>query len=178
LVLGGWNVIEMLPSASDCLITFSMQEAPAPANGYFADHIENLCRSFRHWSGRELIAPVDGMELAEALYRHAAVVLSHNTAADPLFNYANLAGQELFEMSWETVITTPSRHSAEPVERTERARLMEAVTSRGFIDDYRGVRVSASGKRFLIEQATVWNVIDADGDLIGQAATFDHWISL
>lgn len=154
-----------------------MQDAPAPANGYHAEHVKNLCRSFRHWTGRALIEPKDGMELAESLYRHPAVVLSHKTGVDdPLFNYANLAGQELFEMSWETVIATPSRHSAEPLERTERARLMEAVTARGFIDDYRGVRVSSSGKRFLIEQATVWNVIDPTGELIGQAATFDQWI--
>lgn len=153
-----------------------MQDAPAPANGFHAKHVKNLCRSFRHWTGRELIESSAGMSLAESLYRHPAVILSHNTAADPLFNYANLAGQELFEMSWETVIKTPSRHSAEPVERSERARLMEAVTNRGFIDDYRGVRVSASGKRFLIEQATVWNVIDDAGELIGQAATFDRWV--
>ncbi len=155
-----------------------MQDAPAPANGFHANHIKYLCRSFRHWTGRELIKPSAGMDLAESLYRNPAVVLSHNTADDPLFNYANLAGQELFEMSWETVLKTPSRHSAEPVERTERARLMEAVTTRGFIDDYRGVRVSASGKRFLIKQATVWNVIDDAGKLIGQAATFDHWVPL
>ncbi|MEA3642760.1 MAG: MEKHLA domain-containing protein [Lamprobacter sp.] len=47
-----------------------------------------------------------------------------------------------------------------------------AVAERGFIDDYRGVRVSASGRRFMIEQASVWNLTDAQGRPAGQAATF------
>ncbi len=155
-----------------------MQSELAQANGFHANHVQNLCRSFRHWTGQDLIKPLGELPLAESLYHASAVVLSHNTAPDPLFTYANLSGQKLFEMSWATVLQTPSRHSAEPVERSERARLMEAVTLRGFINDYRGVRVSASGKRFLIEQAIVWNVIDEEGALIGQAATFDHWITL
>ncbi|GAB5558591.1 MAG: MEKHLA domain-containing protein [Synoicihabitans sp.] len=155
-----------------------MSAEPAASNGFLNDHVIALCRSFRHWTGRDLIVREDRQELAKALYHSPAVVLSHNTLPDPLFTYANLAGQQLFEMSWETVLQTPSRHSAEPVERSERARLMEAVTTRGYIDDYRGVRISSTGKRFLIEQAVVWNVIDESGVLIGQAATFDRWESL
>lgn len=153
-------------------------DEPSFSHDFHAAHVERLADSYRKWTGRELVESTSDLSLAEVVYRSPAVILSHNTAPDPLFNYANLAGQGLFEMSWETVISTPSRHSAEPVERTERARLMEAVTARGFIDDYRGVRVSASGKRFLIEQATVWNVLDSSEQLIGQAASFDHWIPL
>jgi hypothetical protein len=53
--------------------------------------------------------------------------------------------------------------------------LLEAVTRHGFIDDYRGVRVSQSGRRFLIENATVWNLLDEAGAPYGQAATFSVW---
>lgn len=55
---------------------------------------------------------------------------------------------------------------------------MAAVQAHGFIDDYSGIRISASGKRFMIERATVWNVFDADGILHGQAATFIDWRDL
>ena len=49
------------------------------------------------------------------------------------------------------------------------------VSRDGYIDDYRGVRISATGKRFMIEEAVVWNLIDAAGGHHGQAATFSRW---
>jgi hypothetical protein len=42
----------------------------------------------------------------------------------------------------------------------------------GFIDDYAGTRISATGRRFRIERAVVWNLIDAAGVRHGQAAMF------
>jgi hypothetical protein len=53
--------------------------------------------------------------------------------------------------------------------------LLERVTRDGFIADYSGIRIAASGRRFRIERAVVWNLIDADGTRHGQAATFDCW---
>ncbi len=69
----------------------------------------------------------------------------------------------------------PSRYSAEPLAREERARLLAQVARQGYTDDYAGVRVSASGRRFLVRRATVWNLIAPDGALCGQAATFAEW---
>jgi hypothetical protein len=73
---------------------------------------------------------------------------------------------------------TPSRLSAEFAERADRDRLLQAVARRGFIDDYAGVRVSSTGRRFRIEQAAVWNLVDAAGDIHGQAAAFARWTDL
>lgn len=100
------------------------------------------------------------------------------TEPDPLFNDANLTAQRLFEMTWAQITAMPSRLSAEPLSREERARLLAAVAERGFIEDYRGVRVSSTGRRFMIEQATVWNLTDAKDCPAGQAATFAAWILL
>jgi hypothetical protein len=72
----------------------------------------------------------------------------------------------------------PSRLTAEDKIREERAALMKRVTEYGYIDDYSGVRISKSGKRFLIEQATVWNLMDSEGVYHGQAALFSDWIPL
>ena len=61
-------------------------------------------------------------------------------------------------------------------DRRERARLLDAVRTQGLIDDYTGIRISASGRRFRIDRATVWNLVDQDGRYRGQAACFDAWI--
>jgi len=49
------------------------------------------------------------------------------------------------------------------------------VRDNGFIDDYSGIRISLNGRRFRINQATVWNVLDEAGAYAGQAATFSSW---
>jgi len=113
--------------------------------------------------------------LAARLYAAPFVVLAHGTEPDPLFNYANLAAQRLFELSWNEFIGLPSRLSAEAPERSERERLLTRVTTHGFINDYSGIRISKSGHRFRILRATVWNVSDASGTRLGQAAAFADW---
>ena len=44
-----------------------------------------------------------------------------------------------------------------------RAGRRACVSAHGYIDDYSGVRISASGRRFVIRDAVVWNVVDAQG---------------
>jgi hypothetical protein len=139
-------------------------------------HALTLAHSFRKFTGRDLLPGVtDGRELAEELFHAPFVVVSHGTEADPILNYGNAAALALWEMSWDELTRIPSRLTAETPLREERARLLAAVAARGFIDDYAGVRISKSGRRFRIEQATVWNLVDADGAPCGQAATFAAW---
>lgn len=113
--------------------------------------------------------------LGRALFEAPFALVSHGLESDPVFNYGNLTALRLFEMTWEEFTRLPSRMSAEPVHRDERQRLMDEVTRNGFIADYRGVRISKLGRRFYIEQATVWNLVDEAGVLKGQAAAFADW---
>ena len=84
------------------------------------------------------------------------MVLSHDSRPDPVLDYANRIGLNLFELTWEELINL--RHAARLSQCIDPAGDFAASVARqGFIDDYRGVRISKNGKRFLIEQATVWN---------------------
>ncbi|HRF30778.1 MAG TPA: MEKHLA domain-containing protein, partial [Azonexus sp.] len=114
-------------------------------------------------------------DLAEALWQAPRVIVAHGTEADPVFFYGNRLALHTFDMDFASFTRLPSRYSAEPLARKERARLLERVSRDGFIDDYAGVRISASGKRFRIERAVVWNLVDRAGGHHGQAATFSHW---
>jgi hypothetical protein len=149
---------------------------PSEANSFLADHVALLRRSLRQLAGRDLIdVDLPAAEAAERIFRAPFVVLSHDATADPVLTYGNRRALELFELSWVALCRTPSRLTAEAPDRDERARLLRQVAERGFIDDYAGVRVSHSGRRFRIVGATVWNLVDADGRACGQAATFAHW---
>ena len=139
-------------------------------------HTVCLARSLKHWTGRELLADISSPgELAEQVFHAPFVLVSHGTEADPVLNYGNRTALALWEMSWEELTRTPSRLTAEAPNREERARLLAAVTQRGFIDDYSGVRTSKTGRRFRISRATVWNLLAEDGKPCGQAAMFDRW---
>lgn len=140
------------------------------------EHTQVLLDSYFHWIGRDLIPRTgSALDQAIALYFAPFVVVSHGTAPDPVLNYGNQAALTLWEMPVETFLKTPSRLTAEPMHRDERAQLLERTTRNGYVDDYQGIRISSSGRRFRIDQATVWNLIDADGDRVGQAATFSLW---
>jgi hypothetical protein len=138
-----------------------------------------IARSLKHWTERDLLVGaetgVPAAALAEKVFHAPFVLVSHGTEADPILNYGNAAALTLWEMSWAELTRTPSRLTAEVPNREERAGLLAAVTARGFIDDYSGVRISKSGRRFRIGQATVWNLILSDGKLCGQAAMFHQW---
>lgn len=130
-----------------------------------------LTGSFWRLVGRPLIPEPDlGPDW---LYAQASfAVLSHDTSADPLFVYANRAAQRAFGYTWEEFVGMPSRLSAEAPERAERQRLLDAVARDGFVSDYAGIRVAKDGRRFPVTEGIVWQLVDEDGLVHGQAATF------
>jgi hypothetical protein len=149
---------------------------PGPENAYLREHAVLLIFSYRRVTGKELVESKASLEeMARALYEAPFGVVSHGLGDDPVFNYGNRAALELFEMSWSDFVALPSRKSAEAVNQVERQKLLDRVSQYGFVDDYQGVRISATGKRFRIEQATVWNVIDESDVYHGQAAVIFRW---
>ena len=134
-----------------------------------------LAESYYQLLGRELVVARDTPErLAESLFKAPFVVVSHGTEPDPILNYGNQAALNLWSMSWSEFTQTPSRLTAEPVNRASRASILEQVATRGYIDNYQGIRISSTGKRFAIAQTVIWNLTDAEQPC-GQAATFAHW---
>lgn len=164
--------------------TDSLTTADRILEAHAGSRLQLIASSYFRLTGRSLL-PASGAStsavsasdgnLAEALWSAPYAILAHGTEDDPLFFYANRQALTLFELTPQQLMTMPSRFSAEPVKREERAALLARVTQNGFIDDYSGIRISSSGKRFRIQQATVWNLLDEEGVNHGQAATFAHW---
>lgn len=148
-------------------------DRPSASNDYQAAHVRLLLSSFRHFVGRDLLADAaDDVALAQRLFEADFVLVSHDALPDPVLSYGNAAALRLWETDWESLTAMPSRKTAEPAHRDERARLLRATEEHGFIDDYAGIRISATGRRFRIENAIIWNLVDATGARVGQAAMF------
>jgi hypothetical protein len=135
-----------------------------------------LLDSYKRLLGRDLLErSVTATEQAKALFFAPFVVVSHGTEEDPILNYGNQMALELWQTEWESLICTPSRLTAEPVHQAEREQMLSQLSTQGFIDNYRCVRISSKRQRFLIEEAIVWNIVDAQDKRYGQAATFSRW---
>jgi hypothetical protein len=135
-----------------------------------ARRISLIAESFERLLGRPLVGPAD--DIVAALWQAPFALVAHGTEPDPVFFFGNRYALAAFESEVAQFTRLPSRLSAEAPLREERQTLLDRVTRDGFIDDYAGVRISALGKRFRIEGAIVWNLIDQLGERHGQAATF------
>jgi hypothetical protein len=143
---------------------------PSEYNHFLETHAKKLIDSFVRVTKKQLIDIATDGNIYQTLYEAPFCVVSHNTDSDPIFNYANKAAQAAFEMHWDDFTRLPSRLSAETITQEERNTLLARVAKNDFIDDYQGVRISATGKRFFIDEAIVWNIKDEHGCYYGQAA--------
>ncbi|RKN83987.1 MEKHLA domain-containing protein [Paenibacillus ginsengarvi] len=146
-----------------------MYSGPGATN----EHAKLIMDSYIRLTGKSLLEemPAAGEEF-ERLFAAPLVVLSHGTEADPILNFGSGKALTLWEMDWDTFTRTPSRLTAEPMVREDRAKFLEAVGAKGYIDGYTGVRISRTGRKFYIIETTVWNLADESGTFRGQAAAF------
>ncbi len=145
-----------------------------PSDVVPVERLRLIVESYRWLTGKFLIdeVPGDSEALRRALWEAPRAIVAHGTEADPVFFYGNRLALQLFEMSFDEFARLPSRFSAEPLAREERARLLEKVAQQGYVDGYSGMRIARSGRRFMISDGTVWNLVDEAGVRHGQAAVF------
>src|SRR5688572_26451433 len=93
--------------------------------------------SYLRLAGRPLVA-ADG-DPVESLWTAQIAIVAHGTEPDPIFFFGNRSALTLFEMDFATFTRLPSRFSAEPMLRDQRALLLERVARDGLIADYAGV---------------------------------------
>ena len=125
--------------------------------------------------GVELVARSgDPTSDAAALMDLDAVVLSHDSGAEPRFVYANRAAATLWRMPVAELVGMPSRLSAPLEYRQGRSRMLAQAAREGVLRNYSGERVAKDGTRFIIEDATLWTV-DGYPNGPGQAVAFRDW---
>lgn len=120
----------------------------------------------------------NAQEQAKSLFFAPFVVASHGVENEPIFNYGNQQALDLWQLNWLNLTKMPSKNTAESVNQEERAKMLELAKKQGFIDNYQGVRISSTGKRFFIPKAIIWNIFDSQKQVCGQAATFSDWTFL
>lgn len=150
-----------------------MQSSP-PSDAGLDKRLRLIVASYQRLTGKPLIdhVPKDALALRSAVWDAPRAIVAHGTEDDPIFFYGNRLSLQLFEMDFAEFARLPSRLSAEPLAQETRVKLLEKVTQQGYVDGYSGMRIAKSGRRFMITDATVWNLVDESGIYEGQAAVF------
>lgn len=132
-----------------------------------------LVDSLHRLTGRAMVdRSLPDPALAAAIWEMPLPLVSHGTEADPIFRHANRAALTLWDMDWDSFTRLPSRHSAEAETgiQTDRSALLARALQHGWVEEYEGIRISATGRRFRIADTVLWTVTDAQGNRHGQAA--------
>lgn len=155
-----------------------MKEAPW-LQEQVVDLVAMLLRRHRAIFGSPLWAGADPETnphlAAQEVFAADQAVLAHDGGADPQLVYANATALRLWQRSWEEMIGLPSRFTAEPTERHERALALALAQQQEGLQGYGGIRVDSARRRFRIEGAKLWTLRDEQGLVRGQAASFANW---
>jgi len=130
-----------------------------------------ILESYRRLLGYDLI-PRSGAaaEDARRLFELPLAVLAHDTAPQPLLDWANRAALAAFDATPEALLGLPSSRTAPADAAADRGKLFDVLARQGFVTGYSGVRVSLTGRRFVIDDVTVFALADAAGRPAGHAA--------
>ena len=138
-----------------------------------------LLQSHQRAFSRPLIASAQPGQpkrlLCQNLFACGFPVLAHGTEQDPSLSYANAAALLLWDSHWDGLIGMPSRLTAPDSERAERSSALGQAKRLDAVQNYRGIRISRKGRRFMINKARIWTLWDAEERVCGQAAWFSDW---
>ncbi|MEB3332941.1 MAG: MEKHLA domain-containing protein [Synechococcaceae cyanobacterium] len=138
-----------------------------------------ILRSHQLAFGRPLLpvraSSLDRRQRAQELFQAPLVLLAHDGGEDPRLVWANREALRLWRRRWDTMVGLPSRLTAEPQWRRERAEALQRARRLEAIEGYAGVRVDSDGRRFRIEGARLWTLRDPAAAPCGQAAAFGRW---
>jgi len=141
------------------------------ADHRFVTRATVILDSFRRCIGRELIdRSGDAAEDARRLFDLPLAVLAHDTAPQPLLDWANQAAARAFDATPESLLGKLSSATAPPDATADRRALFDVLARQGFVTGYSGVRISLTGRRFIIENVAVFALVDEAGHPAGHAA--------
>ena len=141
------------------------------ADHRFVTRATVILDSFRRCVGRELIdRSGDAAEDARRLFDLPQAVLAHDTSPEPLLDWANRAAAAAFDATPDGLLGLPSSRTAPADATPDRRQLFETLARQGFVTGYSGVRASLTGRRFIIDDVTVFELFDTAGRPAGHAA--------
>ncbi|MEY4965496.1 MAG: hypothetical protein RL274_1079 [Pseudomonadota bacterium] len=146
--------------------------APGEENNFQNAYIERVLASYFRITGNMPI--VDG-PAGQSVWSGDFALLTHRGGPEARLNYGNRFALDLWECNWDQFTATPSNATAPEEGRAAREEMMQRVMQNGFVTGYSGHRVTRTGRLFLIEDVTIWRLLDESGISFGVGAFFRQY---
>ena len=144
---------------------------PGAENDFQNAFVQAVLASHLRVVGKPLLVGLSGRDVWSGDF----ALLTHRGDAQAVLNYGNRFALDLWECDWGQFIATPSSATAPQEGRAARQAMMEQVVRTGFVTGYDGARVSRTGRLFLIQDVTIWRLVDETGESFGIAAFFRRY---
>lgn len=142
--------------------------APGEENDFQDAFVQKVLASHLRVVGQPLLPGLRGRDVWAGDY----ALLTHRGDANAVLNYGNRFALDLWECDWGQFTITPSSATAPQDGRAARQAMMQAVVRDGFVSGYEGERASRTGCAFLIQDVTIWRLLEESGESFGIAAFF------
>jgi hypothetical protein len=144
---------------------------PGAENDFQNAFVQAVLASNLRVVGKPLLVGLSGRDVWSGDF----ALLTHRGDAQAMLNYGNRFALDLWECDWDQFTATPSSATAPQEGRAERAAMMQQVVQGGFVCGYDGQRVSRTGRVFLIQDVTIWRLLDEKDQSFGIAAFFRRY---
>ena len=145
--------------------------APGAENNFQDAFVQKVLASHLRVVGQPLLAGLTARDVWSGDF----ALLTHRGDAQAILNYGNRFVLDLWACDWAQFTITPSSATAPEDGRAERAAMMQQVVRDGFVRGYDGPRVSRTGRLFLIQDVTIWRLLDVSGGNFGIGAFFRQY---
>ena len=162
------------------MVIASPTAPPSEANSYHNAFVTEVVASLARVADRDLIQEygLNRSDLGREVFFGNFALLCHRGDVQPLLIYGNQFVLNLWECNWEELIKTHSSATAPADDIASRKELLQKVERDNFVAGYSGRRVSFTGRLFLIQDVTVWRMLDKNSVPFGAAAFFPRYQSL
>ncbi len=144
---------------------------PGEENDYQDAFVQKALASHARVTGRPLLPGLKGQDVWSGDF----ALLTHRGDPQAMLNYGNTFALGLWGCDWQQFTATPSSATAPDDDRALREAMMQQVVRDGFVSGYEGRRVSRTGRPFLIQDVTIWRLLEENGDSFGVAAFFSRY---
>jgi hypothetical protein len=150
---------------------------PDEDNDYQDTFVTRVVESFERVTGRDLAREtgLDRTQLGHGAWFGDFALLTHRGDERATLNYGNGFALRLWDCDWDALVSSPSAATAPEGEHESREYLLEKVGRDNFVSGYSGRRISFKGRLFLIQDVTVWRLLDAAGTSFGVGAFFRQY---
>ena len=150
---------------------------PGEDNDFHNEFVARVGRSFGRVTGRDFFADtgIDPKNAGRGAWAGSFALLTHRGDEKAMLNYANPFAMRLWECGWDALVSSPSSATAPAQDSEARDVLLDKVARDNFVSGYSGRRVSFTGRLFLIQDVTVWRLLDESSASFGVGAFFRRY---